>query len=85
MWTKRIELVGKIGRVLMERTNERAFTVTSTLEYPYECKTWESSTIIYDEELMQIAIEVQNHFNGKYANNRDLQDIFTELQRFQDV
>jgi len=88
MWTKRIDLESKAGHVVIERTAKRAFVITSTLN-DEKCsgqasKTWERSTGIYDDELMQIAIEVQQRSDGYDGSNSEVHDYFREMQRFQD-
>ena len=87
MWTKRIDLEGKAGHLVIER-NGRVFTITSTLNYPdgvqQECKTWELPTSICDDELFKVAIEVQYRTDGGHGSNSTIHEYFYEMQRFQD-
>jgi hypothetical protein len=90
MRTRRIELEGSHGHVAIER--ERGSTtirIDSIIRDPRRderaWKTWEvEARVISDEELFEIATEVQRRCDGVVGTNSDIHDYHRELQRFAD-
>jgi len=88
MLIRKSSLVGKkAGEIHIERVDFRHFVVESILPYTEEDqeghKTWDLPTNICDDELMEVAIEVQYRSDGYRGSEREIEGWFNELQRFQ--
>ena len=89
MRTRRIELDGSAGHVAIERqpgrTSIRIHSIVSKPKRGQEAwKTWGVKARISDEDLFQIATEVQERTDGRRGTNSMIHDYFREMQRFQD-
>jgi hypothetical protein len=84
----RIDIEGRAGHVAIERQRgSDTIRIDSILRNPKKeqaWKTWELPVGVGEEELFQIAEEVQRRCEGVRGTNGDIQDYFNELHRFAD-
>ena len=89
MRTTRIELDGDAGHVAIARkAGETTIRIDSIIRDPKRgqqaWKTWEVEAAVSDEDLFQIATEVQVRTDGQRGTNSMIHDYYREMQRFQD-
>ena len=88
MRTKRIELEGRAGVVAIERPRgSNTIRVDSVIRDPKKelaIKTWELPMNVGEEELFQVAEDVQRRCEGVRGTNSDIHGYFTQLQLFVD-
>jgi hypothetical protein len=90
MRTKRIELEGSHGHVAIERERgSSTIRIDSIIREPRNgeqaWKTWDiEARVISDDELFEIATEVQRRCDGIASTNSMIHDYYREMQRFQD-
>jgi len=89
MRTTRIELEGSAGHVAIERPrNSATIRIDSIVRNPrggeQAWKTWELPATVSDDELFEVATEVQQRTDGCTGTNSDIHDYLRELQRFAD-
>lgn len=88
MRTRRIELDGSAGHVAIERQpGSTTIRIDSIVRDPKRgqqaWKTWEVEAAVSDEDLFQIATEVQVRTDGQRGTNSMIHDYYREMQRFQ--
>jgi hypothetical protein len=88
MRTTRIELEGDAGHLAIERPrNGTTIRIDSIIRNPKRgqqaWRTWELPATVSDDELFQIASEVQQRTDGCVGTNSMIHDYFREMQRFQ--
>jgi hypothetical protein len=94
MRTTRIELDGDAGHLAIERPrNGTTIRIDSIIREPAAApapgkglqawKTWELPATVSDDELFQVATEVQLRTDGCTGTNSMIHDYFREMQRFQ--
>jgi hypothetical protein len=89
MRIKRIELEGDNGHATIERTRaSHTIRIDSILRNPktheQAWRTWEISSRTDSDELYNIAKILQQRCDGVRGTGGDVQDYYTELQRFAD-
>jgi len=88
MRTTRIELEGSAGHVAIERPrNTDTIRIDSIVRNPKRgqqaWKTWELPATVSDDELFEVATEVQQRTDGCTGTNSMIHDYYREMQRFQ--
>lgn len=88
MRTTRIELDADAGSLAIERPrNSDTIRIDSIVRDPKRgqqaWRTWELPARISDEDLFEVAIEVQQRTDGCTGTNSMIHDYFREMQRFQ--
>ncbi len=88
MQTRRIELEGDAGNVAIERPRgSDTIRIDSTIRDPKRgeraWKTWELPARTSDEDLFNVAAEVQRRTDGHRGTNSMVHDYYREMQRFQ--
>lgn len=89
MRTRRIELDGSAGHVAIERQpGSTTIRIDSMIREPkpreQAWKTWELPARVGENELFQVAEEVQRRCDGVRGTNSMIHDYYRELQRFAD-
>lgn len=89
MRTRRIELDGSAGHVAIERQpGSTTIRIDSMIRDPkpgeQAWKTWELPARVGENELFQVAEEVQRRCDGVRGTNSMIHDYYRELQRFAD-
>jgi len=89
MRTRRIELDGSAGHVAIERQpDSTTIRIDSMIREPKSgeqaWKTWELPARIGEDELFQVAEEVQRRCDGVRGTNSDIDEYHNELMRFAD-
>jgi hypothetical protein len=89
MRTTRIEFDADAGHVAIERQRgSSTIRIDSIVRDPKHgqqaWKSWELPAGASDEQLLKVALEVQQRSDGCTGTNSMIQDYFRELQRFQD-
>lgn len=89
MRTRRIELEGEAGHVAIERqTGGATIRIDSIVRDPKRgqqaWKTWEIEAAVSDENLFQVATEVQARTDGQRGTNSMIHDYYREMRRFAD-
>jgi hypothetical protein len=89
MRTKRIDLEGSHGHVIIERKQDRTVVRIDSIAHNAGkdeeiWKTWLIEASIGDDDLYAIAQQVQRRCDGVVGTNGDIDGYYRELQRFQD-
>jgi len=89
MLTTRIEFDGAAGHLTIEKKpGSSTIRIDSIIRNPTQkqqaWKTWELSIASHDDDLFTLAIELHQRTEGGRGTNSMVNDLFRELQRFQD-